>query len=210
MDVSRMAISITKIINEQYMEYIENECIDVIQINNICNLYKTKSSDLDSINLDEIQFSTPDFKSGNKIDKSTRKKHQNILNSAEFKKKYAFFVRIIYACLKMDIAIFDIVNGVATLKNNYQLIKSLEIRKKGFLNEHLLIIKYQLKNVSKTINEDYETYLKDYVTKIKIIDKITGSINKLIDTEVFSKTDNLFTLILPYFYVYTEYIEEYN
>nr|AEX62968.1 hypothetical protein mv_R764 [Moumouvirus Monve] len=45
---------------------------------------------------------------------------------------------------------------------------------------------------------------------IRIIDKIMSSINKLMDSEVLEKTDTLLSLILPYFFTYTEYIEEYN
>ncbi|AEX61468.1 hypothetical protein c7_L404 [Megavirus courdo7] len=45
---------------------------------------------------------------------------------------------------------------------------------------------------------------------IRIIDKIMSAISKLINTNTFDKTDTLLSLILPYFFTYTEYIEEYN
>ena len=209
MELSRMSMGIIKIIDKQYGEYIDDECLDIIQIKNICNLYKIKSnSNSTSVSLSEINFSSPEFK---KMSNKTKKKNQaDVLKSNEFIKKYSFFIRIIYACLKISVDIFDINDNIATLKNNYQLIKSFDMKKKQYITEHLTILKAQHKNVSQKIGPDYETYFANYITKIKIIDKIVMSINKLIKGAVFDKTDNLLTLILPYFYTYTEFIEEYN
>jgi hypothetical protein len=209
MELSRMAMGIIKIIDKQYNEYIDDECLDIIQIRNICNLYKTKpNSNNRSISLSEINFSSPEFK---KISTKIQKKNQaDILKSDEFNKKYSFFIRTIYACLKTDVELFNINDNFMTLKNNYQLIKSLESKKKQFITEHLAILKVHYKNTSQKIGPDYETYFNNYITKIKIIDKIIMFINKLIKGNVFEKTDNLLTLILPYFYTYTEFIEEYN
>lgn len=209
MELSRMSMGIIKIIDKQYSEYIDDECLDIIQIKNICNLYKVKpNSNNHSISLSEINFSTPEFK---KISTKIQSKNQtDILKSAEFVKKYSFFIRTIYACLKIGVALFNANGGVATLKNNYQFIKSLETKKKQFIAEHQAILKAQHKNITQQISPDYEAYFNNYITKIKIIDKIVMSINKLIKGSVFDKTDNLLTLILPYFYIYTEFIEEYN
>ncbi|XWV26553.1 hypothetical protein QJ857_gp0514 [Tupanvirus soda lake] len=208
MELSRMSLGITKIIDKQYSEFIDDECLDIIQIKNICNLYKVKTTSHNSVNLSEINFSSPEFK---KISSKTQKKNQaDVLKSDEFLKKYAFFIRTIYACLKINVDIFDVNGGIVTLKNNYQLLKSLETKKKQLIAEHLNILKMQYKNASQKIGNDYENYFNSYITKIKIIDKITAAINKLINGGVFDKTDNLLTLILPYFYTYTEFIEEYN
>jgi len=63
MELSKMSIGIKKIINKQYSEYMDDYCIDLIQIINICNLYKIKQNfDNDSINLSEINLSSPKFK----------------------------------------------------------------------------------------------------------------------------------------------------
>ena len=209
MELSRMSRGIIKIIDNKYSNYIDDECLDIIQIKNICNLYKIKSnSNIESISLSEINFSSPEFK---KMSNKTKKKNQtDVLKSNEFVKKYTFFIRIIYACLKIGVDIFDINDSIATLKNNYQLIKSFESTKKQFIAQHLTILKAQHKNISQPIGPDYEKYYKNYIVKIKIIEKIIASVNKLINGNVFEKTDNLLTLILPYFYTYTEFIEEYN
>lgn len=207
MELSRMSTSIIKIIDKQYSEYIVDDCLDIIQIKNICNLYKVKSNSNNSVSLSEINFSSPEFK---KINNKPRKKNQaNILKSEEFIKKYAFFIRIIYTCLKMDINLFDINDNIVTLKNNYQLIKALEFKKKQYIAEHLAVLKNQYKNISHKLNPDYENYFNNYIMKIRIIDKICAFINKLIKSGILEKTDNLLTLILPYFYTYAEFIEEY-
>lgn len=207
MELSRMSMGIIKIINKQYIDYIDDECLDIIQIKNICNLYKTKSNSNNSVTLSEINFSSPDFK---KMTNKKNKTQSNILKSNEFIKKYAYFVRILYASLKIDINLFNIDGDTVILKNNYQFIKTLESKKKHFIGEHLNILKSQYKNISQKIDSDYENYYENYIMKIKIIDKIIGSMHKLIKFGIFDKTDNLLTLILPYFYTYTEFIEEYN
>lgn len=209
MELSRMSTGIVKIIDKQYPEYLDDECLDIIQIKNICNLYKIKPGTQNSITLSEINFSSPEFKKI-KNSKDSKKNQADILKSQEFIKKYTFFIRIIYAGLKIDVGLFDINNSTATLKNNYQLIKALELKKKKLIEEHLLILKNQYKNISQKIPPEYETYSNSYIMKIKIIDNIVGSVDKLIKSGIFEKTDNLLTLILPYFYTYTEYIEEYN
>jgi hypothetical protein len=210
MELSDMSSKIIKIINKQYKESINLECVDLMQIKDICSLYKIKQNmnNCTSVNLSEIKFSSPEFK---KISSDSKKKKQNdVLKSKEFIKKYSFFIKIIYACLKIGVDMFNMDDDVITLKNNYQLKKSLETKKKKFVSEHLTIIKNQYKNISQKITPEYETYFHDYVTKIKIIDKIIDWISKLIVGNVLGRTDNLLTLILPYFYTYTEFIEEYN
>lgn len=208
MELSRMSMGIIKIINKQYSQYSDDECLDIIQIKNICNLYKNKPNSGASVTLSEINFTSPEFK---KVNSKIGKKNQaDVLKSDEFLKKYAFFIRILYACLKIDIVLFDVNDNIVTLKNNYQLLRALESKKKQLIAEHLAILKNQYKNISEKIGQDYETYCENYFMKIKIIDKILGYINKLIKFSIFEKTDNLLTLILPYFYTYTEFIEEYN
>ena len=211
MELSRMSMGIIRIIEKQYSEFIDDDCLDIIRIKDICNLYKPKSKKKtsESLSLSEIQFSSPQFKKINV--RENRKKNQNeILVSDEFTKKYAFFIRIMYSCLKINVDIFNINSTIITIKNNYQLIKALDTRKKQLLVDHINILKIQHKNSNQEIDVNYESYCTNFLTKIKIIDKITGALNKLIKFGVFEKTDNLLTLILPYFYTYTDFIEEYN
>lgn len=217
MELSHMSSGIIKSINSKYDAFVHDECLDIIQIKNICSIYKSKKQSssnphyTSSISLSDMIFSSPNFKkiSKNKT-KSHAKNHEDILKSQEFIKKYSFFIRILYACLKIDVELFDIVNGSATLKNNYNVIKSLESKKKQLITDHSNILKSHIKDISVKISQEYETYVSVYLTKIKIIDQLISSINKLIKGAVVEKTDNLLSLILPYFYTYTDYIEEYN
>lgn len=208
MEITRMSSGITKIINERYADFIDNECIDIVQIKNICNLYKNKnkSKNIKSITLSELIISSPDLK---KTVSRKSKNQYSILKTEEFEKKYNFFVKIIYSCLKMNIDIFDVNENVLTLKNNYELNKALVTKKKQILLEHMSYLKKYYKKVSQEVDTEYESYVMEYITKIKIIERIKKSINKLINTGVLSKSDNMLTLILPYFYKYTEFIEQY-
>lgn len=211
MDLHHMSIDIIKTIDKEYGDFIDDDCLDIIQIKNICSIYKKsgKSSAVKSVTLADLDFSSPRFtKINSKINR--RKKQNEILVSDEFTKKYAFFIRIVYACLKINIDIFNSSSDIITIKNNHQLIKSLEIRKKQLIQEHINILKDQHKNSHRLINKKYEEYCSNFLAKIKIIEKISVAITKLVNADVFGKTDNLLTLILPYFYTYTEFIEEYN
>lgn len=210
MELSRMSSGIIKMINLKYNKIIDDDCLDIMQIKNICSLIKTKQtiSTNKSISLSEINICSPDFKKMNT--KINKKKQNDILKSTEFTKKYSFFIRILYSCLKIEIEIFNTDNNIITLKNNYQLIKSLELHKKYLINEHTSILKSQYKNITHPIDSQYENYCKGFITKIKIIDKVMLYINRLVDNDIFGKTDNLLSLILPYFYTYTEFIEEYS
>ena len=208
MELSCISKSIIKIIDEKYSDFFDEECLDITQIKNICNLYKVKLEDHNSIELNDINFSSPNFEKYNS--KSQTKKQTEILKSKEFTEKYSFFIKQLYACLKMNIEIFNIYDGIVTLKNNYQLIKALETTKKEIINDHQVVLKNQHKNISRLLDQKYEIFVHNYIRRIKIIDKISISISKLIQNEVFDKTDNLLTLILPYFYSYSEFIEEYN
>ena len=205
MDLQCMSLDIIKMIDKQYKKIIDNECLDIKRIKDFCNLYVSKQSYVKTVNLSDLIFSSPEFE---KVSYQT--KINNILKTTEFKKKYTHVIRIIFACLKMGVEMFNINDGIATLKNNYQFIKSLEQKKKQMISSHILILKAQYKDISKKIDTDYELYFQDYMTKIKIIDKIILSTNNLIINKHLQKTDNLLTLLLPYFYTYTEYIEEYN
>lgn len=209
MEIRNIAPSIVKILKEKYATLVKDECMDLLQIINICTLYKTKSVESE-VTIQDIQFSSsPEFV---KVNPKThkKKKQEEILQSTEFKQKYDFFIRIIFSCLKMEIEIFDMTDNFATLKNNYKLMKSMEHRKKKLIEGHYLILKEQYKNITKKLDIEYETYVSEYILQIKIIDKMIGSINRLIQTEVFEKTDNLFSLVIPYFYTYVGIIEEYN
>ena len=209
MNLASMSMGIIKTITKHYSDYDDDECLDIMQIKNICNIYKINQSgnNINSVMLGDINFSSPEFK---KASPKSKKKNQTDIRSDEFKKKHSFFIRILYACLKIEVELFDVEDNIVTLKNNYHLCRALEARKKTLIMDHLNILKTQYKNISQPINAEYEEYYKAYIMKIKIIDKIISSINKLIKSSVVEKTDNLLTLILPYFYVYPEFIEEYN
>jgi hypothetical protein len=207
MELYKMSQGIIKQINGKYSKDIIKDCLDLTQMLSICNLYKNMDCQGNmSISLNEIDISSPKFKKTDKIKDSA-----NVLESNEFQKKYSFFIKIIYACLKIDIELFDIVDGSILFKNNYSLIKSIELQKKKIIMDHMTILKNQHRSISQKINQTYyDEYIPAYIAKNKIIDKILESIKKLIKANVITNSDNLFELILPYFYTYSKYIEEYN
>jgi len=194
-----MISEIISIIDQKYNT--KDECLDITQIKTLCKLYKSKSSNNDRILLTDINFSSPDI---NKIKYKKSKQHTLKLNTPEFQRVYSLFIKILYSCLKLDVDIFNSdSNDLVTIKNNYQLIKSIELCKKKYILDHIEVLKSSQKNLLSIDMDPYEKYATDYLVKIKILNRLIGWIS------IFEKNDNLFSLILPYFYTYTQYIEEY-
>lgn len=207
--LSHMSVGIVEAIGDKYSDNIDEDCIDIVQIKNICNLYKIKPDSVNSISLSELNFESPFFEKNSKKSKKN-KNIESVLNSKEFTSRYAFFIKTIYVCLKIDVEIFDINNDIMCLNNNYKLIKNLRLRKKKMIEEHLNVLKNMYKNITQGINEKYEAYVSSFIVKINLIDTIVEHIEEYIENKIFDKTDNLLTLILPFFYTYTQFIEEYN
>lgn len=199
MNLPSMISEIIQIIDQNYDT--ENECFDIDQIKILCKLCKIKNTSESKIDLTDITFSTPDIK------KITCKENKQILvkiNTPEFQKIYILFIKILYSCLKLEVEIFDTdKDNCYTIKNNYQLIRSIELRKKKDILEHIEVLKTNIKKVSSTDTIIYEKHVNDHLVKMKILNKLIGWIS------IFEKNNNLFSLILPYFYKYTQYIEEY-
>lgn len=207
METSNMSSGIIKLLNEKYDSEVVQDCLDITQLIGICNLYNSDDKCASaSVSLGDIDFSSPTFK---KKSKSTA----NILESKEFKKKYAFFVKIIFACLKTNVELFDVTDSCNTvvIKNIYSLVKSIELTKKKLIMEHIELLKICHRSIAQKIGDTYfDEFIPNFIAKNKVIDKILESIKKLIKMGTINNTDNLFTLVLPYFYTYTKYIEEYN
>jgi hypothetical protein len=97
------------------------------------------------------------------------------------------------------------------IKNNILLLKSLERKKKDMISDHVNLLKNQYKKIGESITEDYENYFKSYMIRIKIIDRIYSGITKIIKNGVLKNTDNMLSLIMPYFYIREDnIIEEYG
>jgi len=207
MNVGKMASNIVRIISSKFNKKVINECLDINQLINICTLYKNNYGTVSSVSLKDIDFSSPNFEK-----KSEKKTVTNVLETPEFKKKYEFFIKIIYACIKLDVEIFSInPDDTLTFKNNYHLIKSIELRKKNVILDHIDNLKEHHRKASQRVSSKYyDEYLPSYIIKIKFLDRILDNIRKIIKANIMNNTDNLFELVLPYFYTYRQYIEEYN
>lgn len=212
MEIPSMAAGIIKVINREFAEYDDGECLDINQLKNICNLYTVKPGRHNkSISLGEICISSPEFGHTHKNARTAQtNRDADVLKSPEFTKKYAFFIRIVFACLKVGVDVFNENNGILTLKNNYQLLRSLENRKKQLIAEHIEVLRFQARNITVELGEVYGQFLKSFANKTRIVDRVHASISKLIRAQTFEPTDNMMSLILPYFYTWTEIIEEYN
>lgn len=211
MSLVHLCVEIIKIIENKYDAKIYKKSVDIAQIKNICDLSLDSVVNVDfdnSITLSEIKLSSPEFK---KISKNSRKKNfKDVLKSEDFQKTYLQFIRLLHACLKIGIEIFESDDDIIVIKNNYHLIKTLENRKKRLIADHINVLKMQSKNVANKIDAEYDDYSYTYIMKVRIIDKILEMINKMIKNGIMQNNDTLLSLILPYFYQYQNYIEEYN
>lgn len=214
MDISIMSIFIIKTIKNKYGVKKCKKSLDLSQLIKICEIENTvdnlnKYDNLDkTISLSEINFSSPLYKEyDNEKEVKKKRKNQSLSEGSDFRKTYCFFIRIIYSILKVNAEIFNEDDDIITLKNNYKLIKSLEESKKEIVNDHIVNIK---KHICESINSNYNDYVTIYISKIKVLEQVISYINLLISSNTFKKTDNMFSLIVPFFYKMNKYIEEYN
>lgn len=210
MELPKMAADIIRMIDERFDD-LDNDCIDIVQIKNVCTLYKNKKSTREkSIPLSKLSFTSPDFTKG----KSSKfKKQVDILKSDEFLKKYSLFIKIIHASLILNIDIFDYDDSIVVLKNNYEIIKVYNKKKKELISNQINILKNVHKNVDKKIEpsiSELQAHNTDFMMEISIVDRLKYLMNRLIDQNTQTPSDNLLSLIMPYFYKPIEFIERYN
>ena len=158
----------------------------------------------------DIFFSSPELEIKQHTVKYKNQNNRNIIYTDEFKKKFSLFIKIIYTCLKMGVELFDIDNDILILKNNYNLAKSLKIRKKELINSHIEKLQGYQKNIFVIFDNEYDVYVSLFITKIKLIDKVLETLRKILSVNIMDESDNLITMIIPYFFEYTKFIEEYN
>ncbi len=109
----------------------------------------------------------------------------------------------------MQINIFKIKNNVCVFKNNYDLKKSIIEKKKDLLKDHQIEINNLIKICDKCIYQDLQILSNKLQLKITILDKMVINVEKLVSRSLVDWTDSLYGLILPYFYKYETYVEEY-
>lgn len=221
MEIASMAAGIIDIINTEYADYAD--CIDITKIKELCNMCES-DDDIQTLSLNDIELSSPAFKkdvqksrkqSSRKgaSSKSARKsKRTPVPESKEFFKKYGFFIKMVYSCLKLEVEIFELhsEDNIMIMKNNYHLIKTLEKTKCKFLIQHMAILKTQYKRISEPIDDEYQSYVRGYLVKMRILDRVIRNMRRLVESETLDKRDNLLTLLLPYFYKKMDFIEEYS
>jgi hypothetical protein len=134
--------------------------------------------------------------------------NKNFLSSKEFINKYSFFIKVIYACIKLNVKIFNRINSL-TLKNNNELINSFNGTKKILIVSHIKILKAFEKKNNKMTWSEYETIDSDFLKKIRTINNIVDIIKKMVQYKIFSLEDNITKLITPFFIKKEHYIEEY-
>jgi hypothetical protein len=208
-----MAALVANELDTNFNLYISQNNTDMIQMKKICTLYhKVNINDLPNmIELDDIEFSaiSPYL---NKLQSNHDIKgvdHSKLLVLPEFIKKYYLFIKIIYCCIQLKINIFKIKNSVCVFKNNYDLKKSLVTKKKDLLKDYCIEINTLIKTADKVTFEQLKDLSSKIQLKITILDKIIINIDKLVTMEFLDWTDSLYGLVLPYFYKYQTYAEEY-
>ena len=193
--IHQMAQSIKKKILEMYPG---SNSTDVKHLLMLCDLFKNQNASNTIVEIDDIDFSSPNFDAT--VDS---------ISSKKFNQKYSFFIKIIYACLQLDIKIFLVTQTSTTMYNNHNLLKKLSHEKQQMLALHINVLENQKNDIAESYIAEYAKYSKTFIDKMNILEKIVVNINKLLRYNYFNKNDNMLSLLLPYFYC-KPYIEEYN
>lgn len=168
---------------------------DMQHLKIICQIKASKESVSESASIErDLNIETPAFT-----------KIQSIMNKQEFKERYAFFIRIVYSCLKLEIELFD-KHGV--IKNNQMLIREINAMKRIMIDEHIKLLSNQKSNIHPMFFANYEEYARLFVKKIRLADNITRVYAKLIELEHIKLTDNLLNLVLSYLFRSRKHIIE--
>lgn len=194
MKLATMIRNIQSLLKTEYHDYLG--CLDIIKIQNICEIHESKkeSFDTEEESSTNIEITSPCF--------------QDVEN--EFQKKYSFFIKIIHSCLKLKIKIFDCQDDVAVLKNNYDLITTLQKYKKRLIANNIRILREMYQEINQPIVPQYDVYHQEFYLKLCITQQILSNVRKLVSRDVLKKNDNLLSLVMPYFYKRCRFIEEYK
>lgn len=210
MQQSHMILRIIKTLDTKY-KHISPDCLDMSTLRNMLQIYDYSSSfsDTETLELSEINLECEEIKQISSL--TLKKQIINKLQTDEFLKKYDSFIKIIYMCLKLDISIFNTKSkNIVLIKTNKVLLESLSMHKRQVMKEHLSIIKEQYKFIDQEINDDYLTFVKICVSKMKAIDRLSIKIRRLIEEKYVKENDSVLNIVLPYFYNKIKYIEEYK
>lgn len=204
MDILNMSKNILGRLETKYGKQTVDNSYDTIQLKKLYNLHRENNDYCHTISIDEIEITTPEFKPY-----IESKSKSDILNIPEFVQKYHFITKIIYSCLYLNVEIFDGIKDRIVLKNNREIIHSLQLAKKDIITRIVKVLRYKYKHVEQLFDTEYTEFYHKSVSQIKLIDNIIKHIRTVIGTGVIRDTDNLITLVVPYFYRYLKFIEEY-
>ena len=195
---------------------------DIMRIKNICELFSgnknhSSPSDANDQNYHDIFIDSPYFE-------SYQENNIDYLKSEEFLNKYTFFIKVIYFCLKLNINIFSETSNknydkkakqnsnddrTVIIVSNFNLLKAINLSKRKLISDHIKLLNSHAKLCSKDYTESYVAYVQDYTKKMLTIEKIKRGINSIIDSKIATNSDNLISMLLPYFRAKESFIEEY-
>lgn len=194
MKLDTMAKEIIRILDNNYSKYKNNN--DIILIKNICKLCDFEDIMDGSVKLEDVDISSPDFY--NQTIKKRKNKNETI---NDFRKKHKFFIKIMYACLKTDVDLFNKSkkdDNIIVIKNNMQLKRSINKTINKKVNEFIDISKKLKKNHDEL--DKYIAYMQNYEVVLKSLRRLDEVISKVLSDHKYLHEQNLNTLILPYFY----------
>lgn len=201
--IDSISNDIMTILKSKYRKYIKLNCTDIIRIIDICKL-NTSESNVKKINLSEIILESP-----NLTDVQVEKQIKNIRKNKSFLKYSDVVLRAIHVCLKLDVEIFEITDDDVLLKNNHRLISSIDNRKKVLIAEHIKQLQTYSKN-SKLVMTNYMSYNNKFICEINLLEQVKKNIENIVSRKICKNSDTVLTLVLPFFYIYQEYIEVYS
>lgn len=161
-------------------------------------------SDLATFQAKEMFFDSPKFQ-------PYQESNVDSLKSPEFINKYAFFIRVVYICIRLEIPIFvSHKSGALVLASHRELKAAIYLRKKKLLEDHILVLKRQHRAHAIDYTDEYLPFYQSFQREIDAIHKILRNIDGIIAKKIASEQDNLLTMLLPYFRAKERFIETYR
>ena len=186
-------------IQEELEQNHDTEATDIKRMINFCQLYPSNQISQSTSSDAEYLLESPTFQ-----------KDRGGIRSSEFQNRYNYVIKIVYTMMRLDVPFYRVSGHSTVFCTMYQLDQNISDYKREIVAEHIKVLREQARHAEEDDYTQYCQYNKMYLHALKIAERIRHLIRKALESGVLNKTDNLLTLLIPYFRKKEQYIEEYE